>query len=106
MRAAQATELNNRTHGWKMIRKFLLPAVAVLLAAAATSAMSATHAVAGADDDNQEQDHRVYAIGLWGDLPYSDEQVLVGVPNLIADMNSPQLAFTVQDGDLKADSGI
>jgi hypothetical protein len=106
MRAEQATELNDRAHGWKVIRKFLLPAVAVLLAAAATSAMSAKHAVAGADDDNQEQDHRVYAIGLWGDLPYSDEQALVGVPNLIADMNSQQLAFTVQDGDLKAGSGI
>ena len=106
MRAEQTTELNDRAHGWKVIRKFLLPAVAVLLAAAATSAMSATHAVAGADDDNQDQDHRVYAIGLWGDLPYSDEQALVGVPNLIADMNSQQLAFTVQDGDLKAGSGI
>ncbi len=69
MRAEQTTELNERAHGWKVIRKFMLPAVAVLLAAAATSAMSATHAVAGADDDNQDQDHRVYAIGLWGDLP-------------------------------------
>jgi len=106
MRAEQATELNERAHGWKVIRKFLLPAVAVLLAAAATSAMSGAHAVAGADDDNQDQDHRAYAIGLWGDLPYSDEQALVGVPNLIADMNSQQLAFTVQDGDLKAGSGI
>jgi hypothetical protein len=106
MRAGQATELNERAHGWKVIRKSLFPAVALLLAAAATSTLSATRAVAGADDDNQDQDHRVYAIGLWGDLPYSDEQALVGVPNLIADMNSQQLAFTVHDGDLKAGSGI
>ncbi len=106
MRAEQATELNGRAHGWQVIRKFLLPAVAVLLAAAAASATGVTHAVAGADDDDQDQGQRVYAIGLWGDLPYSDEQALVGVPNLIADMNSQQLAFTVQDGDLKAGSGI
>jgi hypothetical protein len=46
-----------------------------------------------------------YAIGLWGDLPYSDLQASVGVPNLIADMNSEKLAFTIHDGDLKAGSG-
>src|SRR6185295_7007526 len=44
------------------------------------------------------------AIGLWGDLPYSDLQATVGVPNLIADMNSQDLTFTVHDGDLKAGS--
>lgn len=47
-----------------------------------------------------------YAIGLWGDMPYSDLQAQVGVPNLIADMNANRLAFTVHDGDLKAGSGI
>ena len=46
-----------------------------------------------------------YAIGLWGDLPYSDVQALTGVPNLIADMNQQELAFTVHDGDLKAGNG-
>ena len=46
-----------------------------------------------------------YEIGLWGDLPYSDVQALTGVPNLIADMNSQQLTFTVQDGDFKAGNG-
>ncbi len=45
-----------------------------------------------------------YAIGLWGDLPYSDLQANVGVPNLIADMNSQKLAFSVHDGDLKQGS--
>jgi hypothetical protein len=49
------------------------------------------------------RDHRhAYAIGLWGDLPYSDLQKTVGVPNLIADMNRQRLAFTVHDGDIKA----
>ena len=47
----------------------------------------------------------MYAIGLWGDMPYSDVQALTGVPNLIADMNSQHLAFTVHDGDLKAGNG-
>src|SRR5215813_7923230 len=46
-----------------------------------------------------------YAIGLWGDLPYSDVQALTGVPNLIADMNDQDLAFSVHDRDLKAGSG-
>ena len=55
-------------------------------------------------------DHRdhSYAIGLWGDLPYSTGnsdttqlQKTVGVPNLIADMNRQGLAFSVHDGDLK-----
>jgi len=45
-----------------------------------------------------------YLIGLWGDLPYSDEQASSGVPNIIADMNAQRLAFTVHDGDLKAGS--
>jgi hypothetical protein len=51
-----------------------------------------------------DNDRRPYAIGLWGDLPYSTEQATVGVPNLIADMNAQRLAFTVHDGDLKAGS--
>jgi len=46
-----------------------------------------------------------YAIGLWGDLPYSSQQATVGIPNLIADMNSQNLSFTVHDGDLKSGSG-
>jgi hypothetical protein len=47
---------------------------------------------------------RAYSIGLWGDLPYSAEQAAV-IPNLIADMNSQDLAFTVHDGDLRQGSG-
>src|SRR5262249_26240597 len=47
----------------------------------------------------------VYAIGLWGDLPYSAVQADPGVPNLIADMNASKLEFTVHDGDLKAGNG-
>jgi hypothetical protein len=57
------------------------------------------------DDDHGANRNSGYEIGLWGDLPYSDLQAQVGVPNLIADMNRQQLAFTVHDGDLKAGSG-
>jgi hypothetical protein len=48
----------------------------------------------------------VYTIGLWGDLPYSDLQATVGVPNLIADMNDSDIEFSINDGDLKVGSGI
>lgn len=47
---------------------------------------------------------RPYAIGLWGDLPYSSEQAQV-IPNLIADMNAQDLVFTAHDGDLRQGSG-
>ena len=66
--------------------------------------------LAGAQKDEARIDQAVrsgwspYAIGLWGDLPYSPEQETVGVPNLIADMNAQRLAFTVHDGDLKQGS--
>lgn len=50
---------------------------------------------------NEEHGRNPYAIGLWGDLPYSVAQQ-AGVINLIADMNSQRLAFTVHDGDLKS----
>src|SRR5262245_5115608 len=62
---------------------------------------------AHADDDDRDRggESRAYAIGLWGDLPYSDVQAQVGVPHLIADMNAQKLAFTVHDGDLKAGNG-
>ncbi|MBZ5663270.1 MAG: hypothetical protein LAO30_01585 [Acidobacteriia bacterium] len=53
---------------------------------------------------NGGDDRSAYAIGLWGDLPYSSTQATVGVPNLIADMNSQKLAFTAHDGDLKSGS--
>src|SRR5438309_6054844 len=51
-----------------------------------------------------QQSKRPYAIGLWGDLPYSAEQAAV-IPNVIADMNAQDLAFTAHDGDLPQGSG-
>jgi hypothetical protein len=57
--------------------------------------------------NNGERNNKTfeYAIGLWGDLPYSDVQALTGVPNLIADMNDSDIEFSVHDGDLKAGNG-
>src|SRR5437764_160793 len=73
--------------------------ISVLVAAAISPAKADDHG--GARDDNEKDS---YAIGLWGDLPYSEEQATIGIPKLIADMNSQRLAFTVHDGDLKAGS--
>jgi hypothetical protein len=79
-------------------------ALFVVLAAAVVAAVAAGLAVAGKGNGNNKTFQ--YAIGLWGDLPYSDMQATTGVPNLIADMNSQDIAFSVQDGDLKAGNGI
>jgi hypothetical protein len=82
-----------------MTRRVLWPFVAVLIAAT----IGAGLAVGGNGESNKKMFE--YAIGLWGDLPYSDVHAKVGVPNLIADMNGAQLAFSVHDGDLKAGNG-
>jgi hypothetical protein len=79
---------------------FLARILAVLLIA------SVPAGAAIADDDDDDNDGGRYVIGLWGDLPYSDVQAQIGVPNLIADMNANKLKFTVHDGDLKAGNGI
>src|SRR5882724_4914289 len=72
----------------------------------ASSALAAGTMVWADDGDRDgDRDRDSFAIGLWGDLPYNDVQAQVGVPNLIADMNSQELAFTVHDGDLKAGNG-
>jgi hypothetical protein len=82
--------------------RILVGATAAILLLAATTAFAARRV--GRDDD-RDDDRRPYAIGLWGDLPYSDVQAITGVPNLIADMNGHDLAFTAHDGDLKAGNG-
>ena len=77
----------------------------LLLAALAMTFLAATVTAGAVQKDEDRDEHEAYAIGLWGDLPYSDVQALTGVPNLIADMNKQELAFTVHDGDLKAGNG-
>jgi hypothetical protein len=78
--------------------------VLTVLVAAVAGAVAAGIAVAGKGNGNDKTFQ--YAIGLWGDMPYSDVQAQTGVPNLVADMNSQELAFTVHDGDLKAGNAI
>jgi hypothetical protein len=85
-----------------MISKFLRQTVLLALALPLLSAATAN--IASATD--REHEGEGYAIGLWGDMPYSDVQAQTGVPNLIADMNSQNLAFTVFDGDWKAGNSI
>jgi hypothetical protein len=82
-----------------MTRKLLWPLLAALLTAALTAGL----ALGGHGEGDRKSFE--YSIGLWGDLPYSDAQATIGVPNLIADMNNSKLEFTVHDGDLKAGNG-
>ena len=84
-------------------RSTLPYALSTQLIAAATAALLAlgpVHAASNNDDNGRQP----YTIGLWGDLPYSTVQETVGLPNLIADMNSQNLMFAVHDGDLKQGS--
>ena len=64
-------------------------------------ALGCANADDGNDQGRDDGNGSSYAIGLWGDLPYSAVQE-VGVTALIGDMNAQRLAFTVHDGDLKA----
>ncbi|MGV0023588.1 hypothetical protein [Phormidesmis priestleyi] len=73
-----------------------------LLALTVPFLTSSAISLATASEKENKSGNASYAIGLWGDLPYSDVQAQTGVPNLIADMNAQKLAFTVHDGDLKA----
>ena len=93
-----------RTTGW---RAGALGASSAVAGAAVIAALFAgTLAAHGSGDrDDDDERHEAYAIALWGDLPYSDLQASVGVPNLIADMNRQRLAFSVHDGDLKTGNG-
>jgi len=80
------------------MRKYLFPLIAALLTAAATASFAV------ADDDNGRDDDRdrSYAVGVWGDVPYSDVQKTQGVPNLIRDMGRNRLKFSVHVGDIKS----
>src|SRR5262245_58591837 len=84
------------------MRRLLVPALAGIAIVAASAGL-AVAGITGRADTNKKSFE--YAIGLWGDLPYSDLQAQVGVPNLIADMNDANIEFTVHDGDLKAGNG-
>lgn len=85
---------------WKL-RQACMKAVAVPFLT--MIALGCANADDGNDQGRDDGNGSSYAIGLWGDLPYSAVQE-VGVTALIGDMNTQRLAFTVHDGDLKAGS--
>jgi hypothetical protein len=74
----------------------------VLLAALLAAALTAGAAVAAGTDDDEDDRNGTYVIGLWGDVPYSDEQKTAGVPNLVSDLNRERVAFSVHVGDIKS----
>ncbi len=82
-------------------------AAAAILAVVTTTATRGSERNQWQPIDREDEGERrdAYAIGLWGDMPYSAIQATTGVPNLIADMNAQRLAFTVHDGDLKTGNG-
>ena len=85
-----------------------LPAAMAFLVVSAISTGSATGIRLQDRDDNREHgrdDRAAYELGLWGDMPYSDGQAAVGLPNLIADMNRSASPSRVHDGDLKTGNG-
>jgi hypothetical protein len=83
----------------------LMPVVAAAVTAVVMAGLASGGQLSQKDDGASSHERSTYAIGLWGDLPYSTLQVTTGVPNLIADMNQQELAFTAHDGDLKQGSG-
>jgi hypothetical protein len=88
------------------LRKRFWSGAAIGLMIATAAILTGGRSVAAGDNGQDDAHGRDgYAIGLWGDVPYSAIQATVGVPNLIADMNSQELAFTANDGDLKAGGG-
>ena len=81
------------------MRRMLIPTLVGLLVVAIAAGVAIATRTPTNDNDFK------YTIGLWGDLPYSAVQEKPGVPNLIADMNSQDIEFSVHDGDLKAGNG-
>jgi len=87
------------------LRKAIRKQAAALPVALALAIAPHTNAFQSSGNGGQgDRGTAVYAFGLWGDLPYSTTQAQIGVPNLIADMNAQNLAFTAHDGDLKSGS--
>ena len=106
MKRTTGTRYGYTARGAWAARRWLLAAMVGLMVAAITTGLVMGEGFRGKGDDDLEDAHGAYAIGLWGDMPYSDVQALTGVPNLIADMNKQDLAFPVHDGDLKGGNGI
>ena len=103
-RCITKTMLPSKLEGTRCLFWFVFGLLAVI-ALTVVFLGSSSSSVVRADNSDDEDENEAYSIGLWGDAPYSDLQALTGVPNLIADMNSQHLAFSVHNGDLKAGIG-
>lgn len=111
MKTTKDADLDRWERSRWIVRKAAWLGVAFAIVAA-TTALTASGELEGPGDylgtssrPSTNDERGRYTIGLWGDLPYSDLQATIGVPNLIADMNSQALAFTAHDGDLKGGNG-
>ena len=97
-------QMNHVSSALHRSRKFVTWSVAAVALAALALTEPGTLRGAAYPFGTNQQGTVPYAIGLWGDLPYSAEQAAV-IPKLIADMNSQDLVFTAHDGDLRQGSG-
>jgi hypothetical protein len=76
MTRAKSGRFDQPGRALRAMRKFC-PAVAVLIVAAITTSLAAGRGFQGREDGDRDDEHEgrgEYAIGLWGDLPYSDLQ--------------------------------
>jgi hypothetical protein len=75
--------------------------VLVAAAAAVTVILAGIAQAAGPTSPGHGRGPRTYTIGLFGDMPYN-ALGRAQYPNLLADINASNVAFSVFDGDLKA----
>jgi hypothetical protein len=89
------------THRIRDRRVVTAVALATAAAALAAALFVGTATGAGPTSPGQGGGPATYTIGLFGDMPYN----ALGrsqYPNLLADINSSSVAFSIYDGDLKA----
>jgi hypothetical protein len=84
-------------------RRIAVAAVAAAVAAAAVAAaiFGGIAQAAGPTAPGQGRGPETFTIGLFGDMPYN-ALGKAQYPNLLADVNASNVAFSVFDGDLKA----
>jgi len=75
--------------------------VAVATVAVAAAVLGGIAQAAGPASPGQGRGPQTYTIGLFGDMPYNTLG-RAQYPNLLADINASNVAFSVFDGDLKA----
>ena len=73
-------QLDRLGRGLQPMRRRFLPAVAVLIVATVSTSLAAAAGLEDGDDGHGRGGHGAYAIGLWGDLPYSTTQATVELP--------------------------